>query len=147
MAYQARNLNTNQTESRATPEVISIVIATLGRPILEYCLYLTAVGSKWPKDLIVVDQSSSQQVRAWTERLQFPGIDAEHVPSRQQGRAAGVKRGLEQVKTRSVAVTDGDWFVDRDWSKNMVVQMRMHPEAMVTGRTKTASDDGVNLSQ
>jgi hypothetical protein len=56
------------------------VIPTLGRPILEECLYWIVAGSAWPGGLIVVDQGSSQQVRAWIEALRSLGIDARHCP-------------------------------------------------------------------
>jgi hypothetical protein len=42
------------------------------------------------------------------------GLNIRHIPPR-SGRSAGINRGLEQVRTRFVAVTDDDCFVDINW--------------------------------
>jgi GT2 family glycosyltransferase len=131
-------------EPRPTLEDITIVIPTLGRPILEQCLCCIVAGSAWPGGLIVVDQGSSQQVAAWIERLRELGIAALHVPSSERGRAAGVNRGLERVQTRFVAVTDDDCFVETDWLERMVARLRNRPEAIVTGRIEAAGQ-GVTI--
>jgi GT2 family glycosyltransferase len=123
---------------------VTVVIPTLGRPILEECLYWIVTGSAWPGGLIVVDQSSSQQVAGWIECLQRVGINAEHVPSDQRGRAAGLNVGLDRVQTRFVAVTDDDCFVEANWLETMASRLRDWPEAMVTGRIEAAGE-GVTI--
>jgi cellulose synthase/poly-beta-1,6-N-acetylglucosamine synthase-like glycosyltransferase len=140
MPYQPKTLDTNSIESRPILDYISVVIPTLGRPILEESLYWIVSGSAWPSGLIVVDQGASQQVGAWMEALKSLGILAQHVPSSQRGRAAGVNRGLERVQTRFVAVTDDDCFVCEDWLKTMASHLRHNPGAIVTGRVEAASD-------
>lgn len=122
---------------------ITIVIPTLGRAILEECLYWIVSGSAWPEGIIVVDQGSRPQVAALLDKVQALGIKAKHLPSTQRGRAAGINRGLEQVKTCFVAITDDDCFVDPDWLENMVARLRAHPEAIVTGRVEAAGDGTV----
>jgi GT2 family glycosyltransferase len=52
-----------------------------------------------------------------------------------------VNRGLEQVQTRFVAITDDDCFVDRDWLDRMVSRLREYSEAIVTGRVEPAGKD------
>lgn len=96
---------------------ISVVIPTLGRPILEECLYWIIAGSAWPEGLIVVDQGSDPQIADWVAALRSLGIHGGHVLSSQRGRAGGLNRGLERVETRLVAITDDDCFVDTDWLK------------------------------
>jgi GT2 family glycosyltransferase len=140
MHYQPRALDTSRIESRPTLDDITVVIPTLGRPILEECLWWIVSGSAWPGGLIVVDQGSSPQVGAWIEALRSLGIDARHLPSSQRGRSAGLNRGLEQVKTRFVAVTDDDCFVDTDWIERMATRLADHPEAIVTGRVEAAGE-------
>jgi GT2 family glycosyltransferase len=140
MRYQAKALRTEGIEPRPIVEDISVVIPTLGRPILEECFYWIVDGSAWPGGVIVVDQGSSQHVKAWTEALRPLGIDARHVPSSQRGRSAGINRGLEQVRTRFVAVTDDDCFVGSDWAETIANRLRDNPEAIVTGRVEAAGE-------
>lgn len=120
---------------------ITVVIPTLGRAILEECFYWIVAGSVWPRELIVVDQGSNPKVAGWSEKLNSIGIRAEYVPSTQLGRAAGINRGLERVTTRFVAITDDDCFVEIDWLKNMTAHLHDYPEAIVTGRIKSAGDE------
>lgn len=140
MPYQPKSLCTESVEPRPILEDITVVIPTLGRVILEEALAWIVAGSAWPGGLIVVDQSSSSQVRAWVESLRPFGIDARHVPSSQRGRSAGLNRGLERVITRFVAVTDDDCFVDPDWLQRMVDGLRASPGAIVTGRVEAAGE-------
>jgi GT2 family glycosyltransferase len=125
---------------------ISVVIPTLGRPILESCLCWLADGSHWPGQLIIVDQGQNQLVAQWLGRLQEAGLKALYVPSGQNGRSAGINRGLEQVQTRFVAITDDDCFVTADWLYKLVLRLRQEPEAIVTGRVDQAGDETVAFS-
>jgi hypothetical protein len=141
MQYQPRALDTEQAEHRPTLDDITIVIPTLGRPILEECLYWIVAGSAWPGGLIAVDQGANPKVAGWIEALRPLGINAEYVPSSQHGRAAGLNRGIERVGTRFVAVTDDDCFVETDWIERMVERLRENPQAVVTGRVESAGED------
>lgn len=141
MSYQPKALDTSHIERRPTREDISVVIPTLGRAILEESLYRIVAGSVWPGRLIVVDQGRNPEVSSWIQSLRSLGIDAQYVPSSQRGRAAGVNRGLEQVKTRFAAVTDDDCFVEEDWLECMVARLRNNPEAIVTGRVEAGGED------
>ena len=143
MDYQPTTLDINTIEARPILDDITIIIPTLGRAILEESLYWIVSGSAWPGGVIVVDQGSNQQVENMMEKLRSLGINAIHLPSSQRGRAAGVNRGLEQVKTHFVAITDDDCFVESDWLKNMVAKLTAHPESIVTGRVEAAGDDAV----
>jgi GT2 family glycosyltransferase len=140
MPYQPKALDTRNVEPRPILDDITVVVPTLGRAILEESLHWIVAGSAWPGDLIVVDQGSSQQVRAWIEALRSLGIDAHYLPSSQRGRSAGINRGLEWVRTRFVSVTDDDCFVDTDWIEGMVKRLRASPEAIVTGRVEAAGE-------
>jgi GT2 family glycosyltransferase len=124
-------------------EDITVVIPTLGRSILEESLRRIALGAAWPARIIVVDQSSSPVISGWTEKLRSQGLSAEHVSSNQRGRAAAVNRGFERVRTRFVAVTDDDCFVQTDWLENMAAHLRKNPEAIVTGRVESDGDEPV----
>ena len=122
---------------------ISLVIPTLGRPILEQCLYWILMGSAWPACLIVVDQGSNADVAGWLERVRQVGIPVQHILSTQRGRSAGINRGLEQTRTRFVAITDDDCFVEEGWLSNMTTKLQQHPEAVITGRVEAAGEDMV----
>ena len=124
---------------------ITVVIPTLGRPILEDCLACLAAGIAWPKAVIVVDQSASAEAATWVRRLVELGMAAQHVPSGQRGRSAGINRGLEQVETRFVAVTDDDCLVQADWLQSMTEHLRRWPDAIITGRVDSAGDQTVEF--
>ena len=121
----------------------SLVIPTLGRPILEQCLYWILMGSNWPACLIVVEQGSNTDVAGWLERVRKIGIPIKHILSTQRGRSAGINRGLEQTCTRFVAITDDDCFVEEGWLSNMATRLQQHPQAVITGRVEAAGEDMV----
>jgi cellulose synthase/poly-beta-1,6-N-acetylglucosamine synthase-like glycosyltransferase len=120
---------------------ISIVIPTLGRPILEQCLYWILIGSTWPAYLIVVEQGSNTDVAGWLERVRHIGIPTKHILSTQRGRSAGINRGLEQVDTSFVTITDDDCFVGEEWLMNMANRLQRYPGAVVTGRVEAAGEE------
>jgi GT2 family glycosyltransferase len=132
--------------SERSQEDITVVIPTLGRPLLQECLNWIANGDAWPAAVIVVDQGRKLAVAGWLEQLQSAGLNTCYVPSRQHGRAAGINRGLEQVKTRFVAIIDDDCFVTADWLARMVSRLRQEPGVIVTGRVEQAGDDEVAFS-
>jgi GT2 family glycosyltransferase len=125
---------------REIKENISIVIPTLGRPILAECLYWIACGDSWPAALWIIDQGSRPEVGRWVKNLQNSGLNARHICSEKRGRSAGINNGFEQVKTRFVAVTDDDCFVNADWLCRMAQSLEETPEAITTGRVDPASD-------
>lgn len=133
-------------EPRPHLEQMSVVIPTLGRPILETCLSWLAEGSHWPGCLIVVDQGRNRDVAAWLGCLEAAGMGTLYVPSGQRGRAAGINRGLERVTTRFVAITDDDCFVDKDWLSRLAAHLQQEPAAIVTGRVEQAGNDDVAFS-
>ena len=134
---------TGMFESKPALADISVVIPTLGRPILEQSLCYILKGSAWPGCLIVVDQGSNTNVADWLERMREIGIRVKHILSNQRGRSAGINRGLEQVDTLFVAITDDDCFVGEDWLVNMADRLRRSTDAVVTGRVEAAGEDMV----
>lgn len=122
-------------------EDVSIVIPTLGRAILEQSLFWILSGSAWPGCLIIVDQGSNPDVTEWLNHVQQIGVRVKHILSKQRGRSAGINRGLENVDTRFVSITDDDCFVDEAWLLNMANSLRLNPEAVITGRVEAAGED------
>ncbi|HKJ37548.1 MAG TPA: glycosyltransferase [Anaerolineales bacterium] len=137
------SIHTINFKSKPVLDDISIVIPTLGREILEQSLFWILSGSAWPGCLIVVEQGSNPTVSDWLNRLQEIGIRVKHVSSDQRGRSAGINRGLEQVDTHFVAITDDDCFVGEDWLINMANKLQSNPDAVVTGRVEAAGEDMV----
>jgi glycosyltransferase involved in cell wall biosynthesis len=128
-------------EPRPVQSDISIVIPTLGRDILEQCLYWIFMGSVWPGCLIVVNQGNTESVEGWLRYVETMGVTVKHIISKQKGRSAGINRGLEQVETTYVAITDDDCFVDTDWLQNMVSVLCKTRMTVVTGRVEAAGED------
>ena len=140
---QSQDLKSHDVEPYPVLEDVSIVIPTLGRPILKKSLDWIADGSAWPKKLVIVDQSSSEQVAAWITDLRSRGINAEHLPSSQKGKAAALNRGIEQVTTRFVLVTDDDCFVDHCWVEKMATLLGQLPQAIITGPAEPVGQEKV----
>jgi GT2 family glycosyltransferase len=130
-------------DPRPVLDRISVVIPTLGRPILEACLAEMGAGDSWPARIIVVDQGASERVRGWLDSADSAGLRTEYVASDQHGRAAGVNRGLERVRTPLVAVTDDDCLVERDWLRRMVASLDEHAGGIVSGRVEAAGEEEV----
>lgn len=140
---ESQSIQSMKFDPKQILEDISVIIPTLGRPILEQSLYWILKGNAWPGCLIVVEQGSNSDVADWLRRVQEIGIRVEHILSNQRGRSAGINRGLEQTDTRFVAITDDDCFVSEDWLLNMSNQLRQNPDTVVTGRVEAAGEDMV----
>ena len=82
---------------------ITVVIPTVGRALLEGCLDSIAAGTVWPGEIVVVDQSRTDLIVPWVERLQLAGLSVTHLRSDESGIAAATNRGLERVPTPYVA--------------------------------------------
>jgi GT2 family glycosyltransferase len=143
MTASALKVALEKKNPRPAQHDITVVIPTVGRPILEETLNRIASGTAWPEKIIVVDQSSSSVIAGWLERLRSFGVDTEHVPSSQRGRAAAVNRGIERVQSRFVAVTDDDCFVKPDWLEKMAIKLRENAAAIISGRVESAGDEPV----
>jgi GT2 family glycosyltransferase len=122
---------------------ITVVVPTVGRPLLQECLGSIAVGQLWPAELIVVDQSCSNQVAEWIAALHAKGMSARHLPSRETGIANGTNRGLEQAQTRFIAVTHDDCRVDPSWLMTLLARLHHSGDVIVTGRVKPLGDGAV----
>ncbi|HSH74439.1 MAG TPA: glycosyltransferase [Longimicrobiales bacterium] len=115
---------------------VSVVIPTLGRPILEGSLAAIEAGSRWPAAVVVVDQGQSEEVARMARAFSDRGLNVVHVPSAERGRARGVNRGIERIDTRFFAVTDDDCFAEGRWVEALTLRLREEPGAIVTGRVE-----------
>lgn len=130
------------TESRVAND-ISVVIPTLGRPIIERCLKSIGTGTVLPRELIVVDQGGSNAIDNWLGPLAREGIVTRHLHMQGTGRAAAVNRGLEAVGTPFALITDDDCEVDRDWLSVMADSLRRMSDTAITGAVLSGGSEPV----
>jgi GT2 family glycosyltransferase len=131
------------TGSDRTAMDITVVIPTVGRPLLRDCLRSIADAEVRPAEVIVVDQSSSDEVAAWVGELCAAGLPARHVRSAETGIANATNRGLELARTLFVAVTHDDCRVSPTWLVPLLARLRGGAVAIVTGRVEPAGDGAV----
>src|SRR5688500_12509306 len=79
---------------------VSLVIPTLGRPVLEDCLQAVAVGDAWPAEIVLVDQGTNPDVEHWVSTLCSAGLTVRHVRAPKRGAAAATNRGIERASSR-----------------------------------------------
>lgn len=128
-----------------TDDDLTLVIPTLGRPVLARMLATVAEGARWPAQVIVVDQGRKPEIAALAGEHRASGLDVVYVPSESRGRSAGLNEGLARVRTRYAAITDDDCLVNADWIARLGDRLRRHPDAIVTGRVEAGEGD-VQLS-
>jgi GT2 family glycosyltransferase len=124
---------------------VTVLIPTVGRALLEGCLDSIAAGTVWPAEVVVVDQSQTDLIVPWVERLRSAGLPFTHVRSQQSGIAAATNRGLERVQTPFVATTHDDCRVRANWLETISARVRGIGDAIVTGRVEPEGD-GVVLT-
>lgn len=122
---------------------ITVVIPTLGREILQRSLHAIISGERAPGRIIVVDQSSSPKIRELLKPAEALEIDTTYICSDETGRSAGLNRGLQQVTSEFVAVTDDDCLVDSAWISRLGHYLRQNPHRVYTGQVRTSGDEPV----
>jgi GT2 family glycosyltransferase len=132
-------------ESRPIASVVTVVIPTIGRPLLRGCLQSITDGTVWPAELILVDQGSNPDVEAWVERYLERGLRITHVRSRETGIAAGTNRGFERARTPFVATTHDDCRVRSDWLEKLSTRLPSMSGAILTGKV-APEGDGIVLT-
>ena len=81
MPEELQTLGDVPSEPRPMVADVSIVIPTLGRPILEACLASVLLADSWPARIIVVDQSGSPAIADLLRRVETLGVPCLYVPS------------------------------------------------------------------
>jgi len=113
---------------------LTLVIPTLGRPILRRMLGAVIAGDTWPARVVIVDQGPDAATAALVEEMRSTGLDVLYLPSSRTGRSAGLNDGIARVATPYVAITDDDCLVAPDWLRRLGERLRRHAPAIVTGR-------------
>lgn len=143
LAGRENNVEKSPNSGVSTDPEVTVVIPTLGRPIIRRCLESILTGRLWPREVIVVDQGNSQDVLESSRALRRSGLPCRHVHMEGTGRAAGLNHGLSLVTTPFALVTDDDCEVDPDWLRVMAEHLRSAPDTVVTGTVLAGGDERV----
>ena len=119
---------------QAVDREITLLIPTLGRPILRRTLESVIAGEAWPAQILIVDQGRKESIAALAGELRARGLAILYLPSDQTGKSLALNRGIASVSTRFVAITDDDCEVAPDWIARIGERLRRHGAAIVTGR-------------
>jgi GT2 family glycosyltransferase len=141
--YLPVSLTEISNSDRVILEDFTVLIPTLGRPLLEKCLISIVDSTAWPASVVVVDQGTNPAVATWIETIQKLGIETKYMRSSERGAGASRNRCIERINTRFAAATDEDCIVAPDWLACMADQLRRHPTDIITGRVEPGSDEGV----
>jgi GT2 family glycosyltransferase len=119
---------------------LTVVIPTLGRPLLKGCLESIAANRMHPLRVLVVNQGEEEPVQAWIDEITPVGLDIQQVVLGVRGIAAATNEGLRRVDTRYVATTHDDCLVADDWVESLARILPEIGEAVLTGRVDPGGD-------
>lgn len=137
----------NSATTKNILEDITIIIPTLGRPILEVCLSKIISGTHWPQAIIIVHQGEETYIQVWVEQVRRTGIDVIYVHSTERGKPAAINAAFARTQTRFACIIDDDCFVAVDWLNNMHSDLLANPDWIVTGRVEPIGNETVAIVQ
>jgi len=121
---------------RPVADDVTVIVPTMGGPVLQGCLESIVSGTVWPARLVVIDQSGGTDPAHWVAAVRKQGMDVLLVPASRAGISAATNRGLEHVRTRYAAVTHDDCRVRFDWLERMAARLAEIGDAILTGRVE-----------
>ena len=111
---------------------VTVIVPTLGRIAqLKACLASLAECEPRAREVLVVDQSGSPEVRQLAERYSRSGARYLYSEPRSQARASNL--ALREAKHESVLFTDDDCTVERSWVATAVAALGRDSATIVTG--------------
>jgi GT2 family glycosyltransferase len=119
---------------------LTVVIPTLGRPLIKRCLESIAANRMHPHRVLVVNQGEEEPVQAWIDEITPVGLDIQQVVLGVRGIAAATNEGLRGVDTRYVATTHDDCLVADDWVESLARILPEIGDAVLTGRVEPGGD-------
>ncbi|MFN2607333.1 MAG: glycosyltransferase family 2 protein [Acidimicrobiales bacterium] len=115
------------------PAPVSVIVPTVGRrDLLEQCLLSVLHCATPAAEVVVVDQSPSDDVARLIDGLAVPQL--RRVGCDGVGISRAMNRGLAEVRHDTVLVTHDDCTVAPDWVERAAGHARAHPGGIVTGR-------------
>jgi GT2 family glycosyltransferase len=136
---QKRFAETGEKSPRVLHD-FTVIIPTVGRPILQRCLQSIANGTVLPSRIILIDQGENPVVGEWLQSLEAIGLETFHLRSTERSPASARNRGIEKVRTRFVVAIDDDCVAEKDWLEKMESQLHQNPGGIITGRLEPAGD-------
>ncbi len=115
---------------------ISVIIPTLGRPVLEAVLTALGEGSILPAKVIVLDQGEDARTGRWLAPLADKGVAVEHLRDEPCGPAGARNRAMQRLETTYFASLDDDCIPAPDWLEAHLRRLRAEPNAVITGRVE-----------
>jgi GT2 family glycosyltransferase len=109
------------------PSVTAIVLTYDGRALLEVVLPSLAAQSEPAREVIVVDNGSTDGTSEWL-RSQWPQVKVLALPTN-VGVAAALNQGVAQAGGEYVALLNNDLELAGDWLAEMVAGLQRHPDA------------------
>jgi GT2 family glycosyltransferase len=119
----------------------TVVIPTLGRACLKDSVLAIANGSVLPAEIILSHQGAVGSMDAMMREFSQLPVNVRYIHSDQRGAAAGRNTGIRQVTTEFFASTDDDCNVAPKWLEEIVLALKQHPRAIVSGRV-LGSEEG-----
>jgi GT2 family glycosyltransferase len=111
----------------AVAAVTCVVLNYDGRHLLEAILASLAAQTYAPFDVLVVDNGSRDDSRAYLAK-RWPAVGVVAIPHN-VGVAAALNRGVAGARGEYVALLNNDLELEPDWLAEMVAGLRRHPEA------------------
>jgi GT2 family glycosyltransferase len=127
-------------ENRRIARDLTVIVPTIGRPILQRCLESISKGSVLPGLIIVVDQGSNPLAKEWIQNLQNAGLNIFHLISHKRSPASARNDGIRNVKSRFISSIDDDCVAETDWLEKMETLLQKTPTTIITGRLEPAGD-------
>ena len=119
---------------------VTVIVPTLGRPVLARTLAALADGTRWPSTIVLADQGEVAAALGILRPLVDAGVEVVHLRFPPAGPAAARNRAIDAASTRWLAAVDDDCPPAGDWLETLVARLRRHPDAIVTGRVAPPED-------
>lgn len=115
---------------------VTVIVPTMGGPVLRGCLEAIVGGTVWPARLVVIDQGGGNATADWAAEVRKQGMNVLLVPATPAGISAATNQGLQQVRTPYAAVTHDDCRVRFDWLERLAARLSEIGDAILTGRVE-----------
>ena len=118
----------------------TVIIPTVGRPILKECLDALLKGHVLPIRIVVIDQGENPEVADWIKINGVSGVDILHIRSTGRSPSSARNEGMAEVETSFMAAIDDDCLAEPDWLEVIDLHLQKNPNVIVTGRVEAAGN-------